>query len=705
MLNVTFILNRLHRQLNNKRENQYSEQPLMSNPNAVLPGALVLLKSAILLYKKKIRVISGIILPVLLITILSDRSITIKFINNYSVIYNTIAFIFHYLIIFWSTAALLLVIKNEAENVTAIGAYRQSGKRLALYILLAILSSFIITGGFLLAVIPGLIFLIWFSFANIILIIEGESIVTSLLKSKEYARNYWLSIAWRHIFIIVVAAFLATFISIAIIDSIILLFGFSSNPVHENYISLFIAPLIIIYSFLVYKSLRCIKQEVKTAIILLRTKIIFLIAGAIGMPIMISLLILGFLVYAFASDIPSPDDSDLRLSKVFVVEEDNAFYNLDKIKDDIMHYPSDQSDLINDYVENKKWDEEFIADLLSRNELVLSYLDQAKAKPKFQNPSTHDPTMIGQNILNPMLFINMATLDSLRSLYLFKRGQEQLALDNAMQLVLLAQKIHNSQSGLLYYLTARPLKNIGLTRIIQIVTDSEKLSSDLLANHVLDLNSIENTSGLKKAFIMEYLNRTNEISPINNVQTSYFFKPNKLKQLLIKDARMIMSSVEAHCTFNMTSEFLVRFDEHKQFLSSVRSVQGFIKTIFSDNIIGKTAYHITVIMINPDGMRLNKCNDDVVLSAVRSLLALKAHEIDHNDLPSSLDELVPQYVSKVPLDPFDGKPIKYSKDKKIIYSVGEDGIDSGGSAGDDWRKMPDPTFSVDFAPSAPTEAL
>ena len=57
------------------------------------------------------------------------------------------------------------------------------------------------------------------------------------------------------------------------------------------------------------------------------------------------------------------------------------------------------------------------------------------------------------------------------------------------------------------------------------------------------------------------------------------------------------------------------------------------------------------------------------------------------------------------MDPFDGKPIRYSKDKKIIYSVGEDGVDSGGSAGDDWRKMPDPTFSVDFAPSAPTEAL
>ena len=87
------------------------------------------------------------------------------------------------------------------------------------------------------------------------------------------------------------------------------------------------------------------------------------------------------------------------------------------------------------------------------------------------------------------------------------------------------------------------------------------------------------------------------------------------------------------------------------------------------------------------------------------MLALKAYEIDYNTLPSSLDELVPQYISEVPRDPFDGQPIRYSAEKKIIWSVGEDSVDSGGSAGDDWRKMPDPTFSVDFAPSAPTEAL
>ena len=37
-----------------------------------------------------------------------------------------------------------------------------------------------------------------------------------------------------------------------------------------------------------------------------------------------------------------------------------------------------------------------------------------------------------------------------------------------------------------------------------------------------------------------------------------------------------------------------------------------------------------------------------------------------------------------------------SKEKKIIYSVGKDLIDSGGSKGDDWKKMEDPTFKIEF---------
>src|SRR5439155_22126196 len=43
--------------------------------------------------------------------------------------------------------------------------------------------------------------------------------------------------------------------------------------------------------------------------------------------------------------------------------------------------------------------------------------------------------------------------------------------------------------------------------------------------------------------------------------------------------------------------------------------------------------------------------------------------------PTSLDELVPQYLAAVPRDPFDLRPLKLARrpDGLVIYSVGPDG--------------------------------
>ena len=47
-------------------------------------------------------------------------------------------------------------------------------------------------------------------------------------------------------------------------------------------------------------------------------------------------------------------------------------------------------------------------------------------------------------------------------------------------------------------------------------------------------------------------------------------------------------------------------------------------------------------------------------------------------MPETLDELVPEYFESVPLDDFDGKPMKYSKEKRVVYAVGTDLTDNGG---------------------------
>ena len=47
--------------------------------------------------------------------------------------------------------------------------------------------------------------------------------------------------------------------------------------------------------------------------------------------------------------------------------------------------------------------------------------------------------------------------------------------------------------------------------------------------------------------------------------------------------------------------------------------------------------------------------------------------------PASLAELVPTYLPVVPIDPWDGKPLRYAAGPPArVWSVGRDGTDDGG---------------------------
>ncbi len=76
------------------------------------------------------------------------------------------------------------------------------------------------------------------------------------------------------------------------------------------------------------------------------------------------------------------------------------------------------------------------------------------------------------------------------------------------------------------------------------------------------------------------------------------------------------------------------------------------------------------------------------LRGMALFLALRAYEIDHGRLPDRLDELAPAYLSRVPVDPFSGKPFGYLRsgvpglpaEAWAIYSVGGNCADDGGTA-------------------------
>ncbi len=68
------------------------------------------------------------------------------------------------------------------------------------------------------------------------------------------------------------------------------------------------------------------------------------------------------------------------------------------------------------------------------------------------------------------------------------------------------------------------------------------------------------------------------------------------------------------------------------------------------------------------------------LDLARTALAIERYRLATGKVPERLEELVPQYLKEVPIDPFDGQPIRYRRMEPgyCLYSIGEDGQDNGG---------------------------
>ncbi|MBN2588531.1 MAG: hypothetical protein JXA96_01610 [Sedimentisphaerales bacterium] len=84
------------------------------------------------------------------------------------------------------------------------------------------------------------------------------------------------------------------------------------------------------------------------------------------------------------------------------------------------------------------------------------------------------------------------------------------------------------------------------------------------------------------------------------------------------------------------------------------------------------------------------------LRITQTALAIERYRLANNKLPESLEEIVPDYLDSIPLDPYDGKEIRYKKLDRgfVVYSIGEDQIDDGGKEYP--RDKSDSTYDITF---------
>ena len=108
----------------------------------------------------------------------------------------------------------------------------------------------------------------------------------------------------------------------------------------------------------------------------------------------------------------------------------------------------------------------------------------------------------------------------------------------------------------------------------------------------------------------------------------------------------------------------------------VPDLDGLWDALRVGNVIGWSV--IGLMAVADDRMYRRAGIANSALRATQLMVALVIYEEQHGELPAQLDALVPGILPAVPLDPFDGKPIRYDRERRIVWAVGEDGVDGGG---------------------------
>ncbi len=412
--------------------------------------------------------------------------------------------------------------------------------------------------------------------------------------------------------------------------------------------------------------------------------------------------VIGTVSYCATGDALPPEDGDLRVWRLDIPDDENAFTYFSLAAEQV-YWPEDEEadERIWALLDDELWDEDLVHELLERNAEALEYLKQGLARSECQVP-------VVKGVDDPLAAVSewrtLALFCSLRARRLLKQGRDREAADEAMRTVKFGHMIQGARGCLIHYMVGSALKALGVERLRGMVSETT-LEPHSLNEYARELGAYRaDEEGLADAWRVEYTIIAALVDDMaagrigladltggggasrTRGYTGHFFKPNETKRIFANAFRTYIENVPRTYAERDYAALPDWVDDPGSFSTASVLVRG--------NGIGRML--ITMLMPAFDRAHEEKCRTNVSIAVTQVFLALKAYKLETGHLPESLGQLVPDYLPAVPLDDFDGQPIRYSREKRIVYSVAEDLTDSGGFEGEDPWDMADFSFSIEF---------
>lgn len=239
------------------------------------------------IFQKHFRLIIGVVVPGIIVGVAAGA----LFLFDDTIVIS-LASLVGGLVSIWVTVSLLYAI-SERDRITVAEALRKGGQRFFSYLWISLLSGFIVLGGFLLFIIPGIILAIWFSLALYILAAEDRRGMNALFRSKQMVQGYWWPVFGRFL----VLGLIGFAIMVPFMIAEIMLEGVENAgaieilQIFQGVISMLFSAFAMVFGFLLYENLKAVKGELPFEKSGMGRKLKYLAVGFIGIFLIGALLV------------------------------------------------------------------------------------------------------------------------------------------------------------------------------------------------------------------------------------------------------------------------------------------------------------------------------------------------------------------------------------------------------------------------------
>ena len=385
----------------------------------------------------------------------------------------------------------------------------------------------------------------------------------------------------------------------------------------------------------------------------------------------LALTIAGF-VLVHSQDAPPVADADLRLERAPVQDAANGFLRLAEAAAELAWSEEDRLE-VEAMALQGAWEGDRLQQIVARNERALALLEVALRLPGFESRPALE--RVSDDPPDMLPWLELAHLAMLRAGLRAEAGDASGVLADAFLPIRLGQLVQSDTSSVLIHgMFGAALKGIAVRDLPDLLPHVRPTPGESRAA-ARALDSLRtDASAWRAMWSGEYRVMSASFTPFDVAQVlgeegeasarriaallpaAYAYQPNATIGAYAQVIRELRSHAGEPCAA-LRPEAEPRAGRLARIADALRPNGGGLLMLRQG--AGRLLY-----------FELRRCESDAGLAALQALIALRAHQVEHGTLPATLQELVPRYLDALPIDAYDGEPLRYDAGRRRLLSVG-----------------------------------